>query len=237
MNDIVIKQELAIAYRILAHLGLDDHTYTHLSSLGRDGKSYYIYPFGMKFCEVTESCLIRADFNGNIMEGTEYQYNKTGYIIHSNIYAARSDITSIFHIHTPEIVAVSSIKEGLMPISQWALHFYGKLSYSDYDSLSLESMQGSSMAKDLGKNYSMLLRNHGSITCGRTIYEALFYTYHLYLACKSQILALSQGKEVVIPNSSICAKTVEDLLGFEKNLGKRDWDAWVRVLGLNSLSQ
>ncbi|MDX1916989.1 MAG: class II aldolase/adducin family protein [Rickettsiaceae bacterium] len=233
MSDEIIKEELALAYKILAYLELDDHTYTHLSSLSSDKSSYYIYPFGLKFCEVTSDSLIRADLNGNILEGLEYHYNKTGYIIHSSIYKVRSDITSIFHIHTPEIVAVSATKEGLMPISQWALHFYDQLSYSDYNSLSLQNDDGATIAGDLGKNYNILLRNHGSITCGRTIYEALFYTYHLQLACKTQVLALSQNRELVMPSLDICTKSVSDLLSFEASLGKRDWDAWARFLDKN----
>ncbi len=233
MEDFQIKQNLVFAYKILAHLGLDDHTYTHLSARSSDKQSYYIYPFGMKFAEVDQDSLIRADFDCRILEGLEYQYNKTGYIIHSNIYKARSDINAIFHIHTPEIVAVSTIKEGLMPLSQWALHFYNRTSYSDYDSLALLEEQGNKIAKDLGENLTMLLRNHGSITCGKTIYEALFYTYHLNLACKAQICTLSQNKEIVIPDEATCIQSSNDLINFEKNLGKRDWDAWVRYLKLS----
>ncbi|MDX1924589.1 MAG: class II aldolase/adducin family protein [Rickettsiaceae bacterium] len=229
--DLIIKDELAASYKILAHLNLDDHTYTHLSSRSSDYQDcYYIYPFGMKFDEVKASDLIRVNFEGEVIEGSEYQYNKTGYIIHSQIYKARDDINSVFHIHTPEIVAASSLKDGLMPLSQWALHFYEKISYHDYDSLALNENQGENLAKDLGKNFSLLLRNHGSITCGKTIYEALFYTYHLQMACKTQALILSQNKDVIIPSREICKNSVRDLLGFEKNLGKRDWDAWRRYL-------
>ena len=47
------KIDLAYAYRILAHLGLDDHTYTHLSVRAEDPSCFYIYPFGQRFEEVT----------------------------------------------------------------------------------------------------------------------------------------------------------------------------------------
>ena len=76
----------------------------------------------------------------------------------------------------------------------------------------------------------MLLRNHGMITCGKTIMEAMFYAYHLEMACKTQCLALQTGQELIYPSEAICAKSVDDLLGFEKNLGERDWHAWVRMI-------
>ncbi len=137
---------------------------------------YYIYPFGLRFEEVTSDNLLRVGFDGTVLEGSEDSYNETGYVTHGNIYKNRSDILSIFHLHTPATVAVSSMRVGLMPISQWALHFYEKLSYHDYNSLLLKSNQSNKMLDDLGQNYVMFLRNHGMLACGKTIHEAMFYT-------------------------------------------------------------
>lgn len=222
------KQELVQAYQILADLHLDDHTYTHLSIRSALDDSFYIYPFGLRFEEVTTESLMRVSMEGDILEGKEYQYNRTGYIIHGHIYRARPDLHAVFHLHTPEMVAVSSVKQGLMPLSQWALHFYDQVAYHAYDSLALDNEQGERLIRDLGQNYTMFLRNHGSIMCGRTIQEALFYTYHLQKACQTQILTLSMNLPLVIPSEEICRKAVKDLLSFEENLGERDWKAWVR---------
>jgi ribulose-5-phosphate 4-epimerase/fuculose-1-phosphate aldolase len=76
----------------------------------------------------------------------------------------------------------------------------------------------------------MLLRNHGMITCGKTIMEAMFRTYHLEMACKAQCLALQSSQELIFPPEKICQQTVKDLLSFEANLGERDWHAWIRML-------
>ncbi|MDF2965809.1 MAG: hypothetical protein K0Q51_1197 [Rickettsiaceae bacterium] len=226
----ILRTELAYAYQILAHLKLDDHTYTHLSRRAEDGSSYYIYPFGLCFAEVTPENLIRVSFDGTVLEGSEYQYNKTGYIVHGSIYQARHDINAAFHIHTPHIVAVSSMQDGLLPISQWALHFFNGVAYHDYDSLALASEAGSRLVADLKDKYVMLMRSHGSLTCGRTIQEAMFYTYHLQKAAEAQVLALSMNQPLIIPNDEICKKTVKDLLTFEQNLGERDWQAWLRLI-------
>ncbi len=236
MNDWNIKEKLAYAYRILAHLGLDDHTYTHLSARSESGDSFYIYPFGLRFEEVIPHTLLRASFAGETLEGPQNRFNKTGYMIHGAIYDKRPDISAIFHIHTPEIVAVSACEEGLLPISQWALHFYGKIAYHAYDSLVFHCPQGDQLVDDLGHSYTMLLRNHGSITSGRTLEEAMFYTYHLHKACQTQCLTLDLNQPLVIPEPAVCEKTVDDLLTFEKNLGERDWKAWVRLIDRQALS-
>lgn len=223
-----IRQDLTYAYQILAYLGLDDHTYAHLSMRAEDQQSYYVYPFGLCFDEVTPQSLLRVDFEGKILEGAEYQYNKTGYVIHGSIYQKRAEINAIFHLHTPEIVAVSALQQGLQPFNQWALHFYNQIAYHSYDSLALDKDQGEVLVNDLQGKLVMLMRNHGSLTCGKTIQEAMFYTYHLQQACKTQCLTLAMGQELTIPSISICEKAVKDLLSFEENLGARDWQAWVR---------
>ena len=224
-----IKQDLTNAYLILSKLGLDDHTYTHLSARPSGSDFYYIFPFGYRFGEVTPECLLKVSLDGKILEGREYQYNQTGYVIHGSIYKERSDLTSIFHLHTVPSVAVSAMREGLLPISQWALHFYGQLAYHEYNSLTLkEDEHGGDLVKDLGKKNVIFLRNHGFIACGKTIPEAMFYCYHLEQACRVQIAALSCGQELVIPSEEVCKKTNHDLLAFEKNLGQRDWLAWVK---------
>ena len=223
----IIKQNLAYAYHILGHLKLDDHTYTHLSA--RSERGFYIYPFGLLFGEVTPENLLEVTLDGQILIGCEYQYNKTGYIIHGQIYKKRPDINAIFHIHTPEIVAVSAHQNGLMPVSQWALHFYNRIAYHSYDSLALNPQQGSKIAQDLNNHFVMLMRNHGSITCGKTIQEALFYTYHLQQACKTQCM-IQFGADIIMPSHEVAQHTVSDLLSFEENLGQRDWQAWLRLI-------
>lgn len=226
-----IRHKLAILYRYAALKGWDDLTYTHISARVPGESSYYIYPFGMLYGEVTPENLLHVTLEGRVLEGSEHQYNQTGYVIHGSIYKARPDVNAIVHLHTPSGVAVSAVQEGLLPLSQWALHFYGKVAYHDYNSLALDpSVHGDPLLQDLGDKYVMMLRNHGTLTMGRTIEEAQFYTHHLELACKAQISVLSQGLTPTLPSLSTCEKAVKDLLTFEANLGERDWKAIERLV-------
>ena len=55
-----------------------------------------------------------------------------------------------------------------------------KYNLHEYNSLILDAeKQSDRLVNDLKQNYVMLLRNHGAITCGKTIHEAMFYAYHL----------------------------------------------------------
>lgn len=226
-----IKAELAASYRILALNKMDDLTYTHLSARVPGDDKYFIYPFGLLFEEVSISNLITVSLDGEILEGKEFQYNKTGYVLHGTIYKYRPDINAIFHAHSIAGVAVSAQKSGLLPISQFALHFYNSISYHEYDSLALDNdKQGIKLIKDLGKNKVMILKNHGTITCGSDVPEAMFYTHHLEQACKVQIAAGNNIDNLIIPDDKICAKANYDLMNFEAEIGRRDWEALLRKL-------
>ena len=230
-----IRKDLAAAYQICAMLNLDDSTYTHLSSRCKEQDAFYIYPFGLLFEEVTQDNLIKVSFDGEVLEGSEETYNATAYIIHGQIYKARQDLNHIWHLHTHAGVAISAMKDGLRPISQWALHFFNRISYHDYNSLALSiEEQGNDLIRDLGSNNVMLLRNHGTLTCGKTIHETLFYTHHLEQACKTQCLIGNQ--KTIEPSKDTCEKTVKDLLKFETDLGLRDWTAMLRKLNRQNSS-
>jgi len=222
--------KLAQAYRILGKLGMDDLTYTHLSARVPGEDAFYIHPFGLLFEEVRPELLLYVNFDGEILEGVEKQYNLTGYMIHGGVYRARTDLNAVFHLHTTASIAVSANKAGLLPLSQFALHFYNRVAYHDYGSLVLNHEQGDKLSADLGAHKVMLLRNHGLLTCGRTIEEAFFYTHHLEQACRVQCAASPNPEDLILIDPETSEKSCKDLLGFEKNLGARDFEAMVRTL-------
>ena len=228
-----IRSELAKAYQIIAMLGWDDSTYTHLTHRHPDKPHFFIQPFGLFFEEVTKSNLVEVDFLGNSVSPLDAEINKTGYTIHSSIYQTRPEINAIFHLHTPESIAVSADPRGILPISQHAYHFHDRVSYYDYDSLTLhQETQGQEITKNFELDVPiMVLRNHGTIVCGKTIQEAFFYQYHLQKACIIQcMLHPTVHENPIIPEQKVCEKAQRDILDFEKNLGLRDWRAFCRKL-------
>ena len=222
----IIQKNLSIAHRIVAELKMDDLTYTHLSSVNHNRETFFLSPFGIQFKDVTPDDLVEFKFNGGFASEPQ-EYNKTGFAIHSSIYKARKDVNSIIHLHTKEIIAVASSKKGLIPVSQHALHFYEQVSYHSYDSLILEQASEEALfIKDLGKNNIMLLQNHGFITLGKTIWEALFYAYHLQKACEIQVLIKD---DFILPKHETCIKARNELLSFEKDLGRRDFESFKHI--------
>lgn len=231
MNHDLVKNELAAAYQIIAKLGWDDLIYTHISARVAGENTFYLCKFGDSFAEVTSENLMHVNFDGKIVNSDECNINQTGFVIHQAIYAARPDINAIFHLHTDAGIAVSIMQCGLLPLSQFSYPFYNRLSYYEYDSLALKTeQQGQNLANALGKtNKNMLLRNHGSLTCGSTIQEAFFYTRFLENACRVQCKVMSTNQELIVPRHEICEQAAKDMLEFEKDLGRKEWEAAKRI--------
>lgn len=239
------KEELVKAHKIVALCEMDDLTYTHISIINKQRDTFSISPFGVRFKDVKLSDLLDFTIEGKLLPAQraddiydhlyllfnkkrkmpERNFNKTGFAIHSSIYKARRDACAVVHLHTAESIAVSVNPEGLLPISQHALHFYDRISYHNYDALNLTPKEETDLfIKDLGQNNVMFLRNHGFITVGKTLEEALFYAYHLQRACAVQVVSPINP---ILPKKETCEKARDELLSFEKNIGKRDFDSYI----------
>jgi rhamnose utilization protein RhaD (predicted bifunctional aldolase and dehydrogenase) len=72
----------------------------------------------------------------------------------------------VIHTHTTAGIAVSAQRDGLLPISQHALKFYGKLAYHEYEGIALDTEERERLVAALGSHQAMILRNHGLLAAG-----------------------------------------------------------------------
>ena len=193
--------KLAAVYRLIDMYGWTQSIYNHVTvRVSQDTEHFLLNPFGMLYNEITASSLVKVDMQGNVVEAgtTNFGVNVAGFMLHSAIHSARPDIKCIIHLHTPAIVAVSALKCGLLYLSQESC-LVGDVSYHSYGGLIVDSSEKDTLARDLGvHNKVMLLRNHGAVCCGETVEEALFYAYHLVLACETQLKMVSNDRSVTI---------------------------------------
>nr|WP_238318836.1 class II aldolase/adducin family protein [Pseudooceanicola atlanticus] len=193
-----IRRDLAAAYRVIAMKGMDDGIYTHISARLPDGpsgqKRFLLNPFGMSFDEVTAGNLVTVDESGAILDDPHgYGVNAAGFTIHSAVHMARHDAACVLHTHTVAGVAVSSVKEGLLSLNQWSAQFHGAIAYHDYEGIALDLEERERIIADLGALNVLMLRNHGTLVCGRSVAEAVKLALNLERSCKAQVAALSMG--------------------------------------------
>jgi ribulose-5-phosphate 4-epimerase/fuculose-1-phosphate aldolase len=226
-----LRVDLAAAYRLVALHGWDDVIYTHLSaSVPGEAGRFLINPFGLAFDEVRASNLVKIDVAGNRIGGGDHSVNVTGFALHAAVHTARPDAVCVMHLHNVDGIAVSIQRDGLLPASQHALRFYGDLAYHEYEALAFSPAEGARLTASLGEQSAMLLRNHGTLTVGRTVAEAYVRMDTLIKACEIQLRAQAGGSPFVLPNEAIAARTAEQLRDGGALEGELEWPALLRKL-------
>lgn len=227
-----LRVDLAAAYRLVAHFGWDELIFTHISArIPGPEHHFLINPYGMMFDEITASSLVRIDQQGNKINPEDYDINPAGFTIHSAVHAAREDVKCVMHTHTTEGVAISTLKEGLQPLSQQSLFPLSNLAYHDYEGVALREDEKARLQESLGDNNFMILRNHGLLTTGASIADAFLAMFVLQKSCEIQLQAMSTNRPLTqIPDSILNtiqqqAQTVTKGLG-----GKLAWPGLLRRL-------
>jgi len=206
-----VREDLAAAYRLVAHYGMDDSIYTHISArVPGTQDQFLINPFGMLFRDITASSLVKIDLQGRILDDSPHDVNPAGFTIHSAVHAARHDAACVLHTHTVAGVAVSSLACGLQPCNQWALQFHERVVYHDFEGIALDADERDRLVADLGPTArALILRNHGLVTLGRTVSEAFILMLNLERACRVQIAIQSTGQAVYPVPAEVCEKTAQ----------------------------
>ena len=232
-----MRIDLASAYRLIHRLGLDDSIYTHISArLPGGGDRFLINPYGMRFEEVTPDNLVTVDVDGRIIDDPlGLGINPAGFTIHSAVHAARHDAICVLHTHTVAGVAVSCQADGLLPLNQWSMQFAGRIAYHDYEGIALDLDERQRLVADLGERFVMVLRNHGLLTCGRSVGEAFKLMHNMERSCRAQLAILAAGAAVVRPSAAIAAKTAgQYAAGYDRveveGAPDNEWAAFKRML-------
>jgi ribulose-5-phosphate 4-epimerase/fuculose-1-phosphate aldolase len=232
MNDEQIANDLAQCHRLIDYFGMSDTIYAHASArLSSEEKGFLMTPFGLLFDEISAGDLLNMDANGRLLRASAHLPNAAGFVIHSAIYSQRKDVACVIHSHSLASVAVSALAEGLLPLSQPAMEFYGRISYHDYEGLAVDMKERETLARDLGKNHAMVLRNHGVIVTGTTVPAAFERLYYLEQACKIQLQAMACNTSLSMPSPEICERTAKqyEITGMLPK-GTRLWQAMSRML-------
>ena len=123
-------------------------------------------------------------------DGAQSPINGPAFAIHSEIHKARPDLNAACHAHSVYGKAFSAFGRPIEMLYQDALRFYKDLSvYPRYGGTVLKKEEAQRIATALGPTArSVILQNHGVITCGQTVDEAAFLFISLDRCCHSQLL-------------------------------------------------
>ncbi|WP_218048641.1 class II aldolase/adducin family protein [Curvivirga aplysinae] len=226
------RVELAALFRIVAHYGMSDLANGALACRVPDEPDHYlVHPYGLFWEEIRASDLVKIGPDGTPTNPTEPWLNDGGVNLAKWILGNRSDANFFVHGHEEEVMAVGSIKDGLLPLNQPAVYLSNILGYIEYEFEEDEEF-GEHFVRTLADHQILISRNHGYYALGATAAEAFFRSYFLRQTCSAQIKTLSMQRELHLLDPQKVAR-YQDAMSKSEDYnydGKTEWAGIIRKL-------
>jgi L-fuculose-phosphate aldolase len=181
------------AGKVLVNEGQDDFTRGHISvRLPDDPQLFFMKPHSLGLDEITPENILTIDLDGKVVAGTSRRHSEV--FIHSEIYKARADVQCVVHTHPPYSIALSATGRPMRCYSQPGALFNDSLgTYDDTINLIRTAEMGAGVARALGSNRGVLLKNHGVVVAGGSIEEVVISTIMLENAAMIQMVTEAAG--------------------------------------------
>lgn len=195
-----VKVHLAAGFRLFAKLGLNIGVAGHITA--RDPAlpdHFWVNPFGVAYEAMRPQDLSLVRHDGTLVEGEPV--NAAAFAIHSEIHRARPDVVCAAHGHPVHGTAWAALARPLDPIGQDVCAFFeDHVVFDEAMGLVLDLSEGARIASSLSDRKAAILRNHGLLTVGRTVDEALWWFVLMDRCCRMQLLAEAAGTPHHLPD-------------------------------------
>ena len=225
-----LRVDMALIFRVSARLGWNEQIGNHNSlMLPGDEPLFLINPRGMRFEELTASSLIVCNLDGKVVRGTG-ELRKVAFHIHAPIHKARADARCVLHLHPQHTTALSLIDNGRLALAHHNnLIVNDRVAYDDAMTGPAGGLEeGYRLAEALGDKTVMVMANHGILSVGPTVHDALHELLVVEQTCQYQLMAMWTGHQL--------RKQPDNLrwnyrgVWSDKLEGRFLLDAWRRVL-------
>jgi ribulose-5-phosphate 4-epimerase/fuculose-1-phosphate aldolase len=225
------RVDLAAAHRFAELSQWTDLIFNHFTARVPGEPQYFLVkPHELMFEEVTASSLLKVGMDGNPVDETQ-SVNAAAYTIHTAVFDARPDVSAVMHIHSPAGMVLSAHKHGIRYLCQEAMMFYNRVGYHDFEGVAVDLEERERLGKNLGRYNALVLRNHGLLTCGKSIYDAVLLMHNLVSVAEVQARMEATGEEICEPPPEVCEKTAQQFEKFrERDSGRVQWQAIRRYL-------
>jgi L-fuculose-phosphate aldolase len=193
-----LRETLAAACRIIVLHEEDAGLAGQISARSDSPGCYWTLRFGLGFEEATPDDFIEVDKDLNTTSGTGMANPATRF--HLWVYAARPDVNSIVHTHSPWVSALAAAGKPLIPCQMDMTPFYDDCAFlGKWPGLPIADQEGVIISNALGGNKSIVLINHGQLTAGMSVEEATYLSVYLERAARTQLRASVYGEPTPVP--------------------------------------
>ena len=168
------KRMLVTAYRLFGAFGWGTLGDGHITARDPERTNgMWLIRHGVPFSRTTASDLVLVGPDGRVLEGKGV-INMTAYYIHAPVHEARPEVVAVAHTHTPYATPWAANVEYFRMICQEATAFFEDHAIFEGDEVQVTDFDtGKRIAAALGETKAVLLRNHGPLTVGGSVEEAI----------------------------------------------------------------
>ncbi|MGZ4313893.1 MAG: class II aldolase/adducin family protein [Solirubrobacteraceae bacterium] len=188
-----LRELVALGCRILAANGHEDYVWGHVSVRDPEGRGIWMKASTFGFDEITAEHVILVSFDGEVLTGDHPRHIE--WPIHTEVMRARDEVASVVHSHPPHSIALGASGQPLLPLSHAGTMFVPPdvPRYTRTGELIVSSQMGSDVAASMAGAPACLLVNHGIVTAGAGVPEAVIRAVLLENAARQQMLTQAFG--------------------------------------------
>jgi ribulose-5-phosphate 4-epimerase/fuculose-1-phosphate aldolase len=223
-----ILEDLVTANRILANEGVLD-SFGHVSVRHPQAPDRFLLSRARAPDMIEVDDIMEFTLDGKSV-GREPGKPYAERFIHAALYAARPDVQSVVHNHSPCVIPFSVTNRKMRPIMHMCAPIGNDIpnwdirdKFGDKTNLLVTDMEmGRDFAQCLGHRTVALMRGHGSTVVGRSLREAVFTSIYMEVNAGLLIHSLSMGDVVYLSDGEIETIT-KGRAGFTI---ERGWENW-----------
>jgi ribulose-5-phosphate 4-epimerase/fuculose-1-phosphate aldolase len=155
-------------------------------------------------------------------------------VIHGEIYKARPDVMAVCHHHSPAVLPYCISGERLVPVFilggvlGYEVPFWDQRDdFGDTNMLVQRPDEGASLARALGQNMVVLMRNHGAAVVAKSLQELVFRTIYGARNAEYQTQAKLIGNARALTAGEVA---LIGALSEQPGAPSRAWEYWVTRL-------
>ena len=207
---------LACALRWAARLDMHESVANHFSlAVNEDGTKFLMNPKGRHFSRVRASELLLLDAEDQQTMARPDAPDPTAWALHGSIHRRVPHARCVLHVHSRNASVLACLADPtLPPVEINTMRFWGRMSVDDgFEGMSLDD-EAERIARELGENPILLMRNHGVMAIGETVARTFDDLYYFERACSTYVAALQTGRKLSIVSDKVAARTAQQWLDY-----------------------
>jgi len=200
LQHLALKQEIIATCLKLEELGFTIGTYGNVSARVTEG--LLVTPSRVDYAAMTPEDIVTVSLSGEVLNGIRLPSSEMD--VHRLVYVNRPDVGGVIHSHSLYATALSCLHDTVPVMVEEQSQVIGdEIRCTQYVPAGQHLALGEEVARALGSSNAVLLANHGTLSCGRSLAEALFATRITERIAQMRLMTLDSGSIVPIPEEYV----------------------------------